>query len=51
MFYLCLAFTVVSACHLAYLYLIDRQGTTLRRRLDARTASESPPPSRGNAHA
>lgn len=40
MLYLCLAFTVVSACHLAYLFLIDRQVTTLRRMLDARTAPE-----------
>jgi hypothetical protein len=44
MLYLCLAFTVVSACHLAYLLLIDRHVTTLRRRLPARPNAETAPP-------
>jgi hypothetical protein len=36
MFYLSLGFGVVWVCYFAYLYVVERQVTQLRRRLDAR---------------
>jgi CcmD family protein len=39
MSYLVLGFCVVWACHLGYLFVLDRQARQLRRRLDARAAA------------
>jgi CcmD family protein len=39
MSYLVLGFCVVWACHLGYLFILDRQARQLRRRLDARVAA------------
>ncbi len=36
MFYLCLGFSIVWLCHLAYLLTIDNHTRQLRRRLNAR---------------
>ena len=36
MFYLCLAVTFMWVCHLAYLFVVDKEARQLRRRLDAR---------------
>ncbi|MCL5280220.1 MAG: CcmD family protein [Planctomycetes bacterium] len=36
MFYLVLGFCTVWVCHFAYLAVLDRQATQLRRRLEAR---------------
>jgi CcmD family protein len=41
MFYLVLGFCIVWVCHFAYLTVIDRQATQLRRRLDARVDAAS----------
>ena len=41
MFYLCLAFSCVWACHLAYLLVIDRQIRQIGRRIQARTEASS----------
>ncbi len=41
MFYLCLAFSSLWACHLIYLLTVDVQVRQVRRRLDAR-AEASP---------
>jgi hypothetical protein len=39
MLYLVLGFSVVWACHLAYLLILDGQARQLRRRLDARAGA------------
>ncbi|UCD52536.1 MAG: hypothetical protein JSW27_07845 [Phycisphaerales bacterium] len=41
MFYLCLAFSLVWICHLAYLLAIDRQVRQMGRRMKAR--ADAPP--------
>ena len=43
MFYLCLAFSCVWACHLVYLLVIDRQVRQMGRRIQARAEAPSRP--------
>jgi hypothetical protein len=41
MFYLCLAFSLVWVCHLAYLLVVDNHLRQLQRRLDARVKASA----------